>query len=207
MILAAARDHALDLARSFVVGDRWRDIEMGLRRGHEGRCSVETGYGRDGGDPAPPATWRPFPWSAKLIEATSLDFAKRGLTPFICMYMSRPVHPLPGESERKARLLGLLDAFPARRVAVVGDLIADEFIYGRVARVSREAPVLILQYDSTEIVPGGAGNAANNVAALGARAQLIGVRREGRSREATAVAAAASRHARPCFVRRAIARR
>ena len=74
-----------------------------------------------------------------------------------------------------SRLLALLDAFPARRVAVIGDLIADEFIYGRVARVSREAPVLILQYDSTQIVPGGAGNAANNVAALGGRAQIVGL--------------------------------
>src|SRR5687767_178881 len=72
-----------------------------------------------------------------------------------------------------ARLLGLLEAFSTRRVAVVGDLIADEFIYGRVARVSREAPVLILQYDSTEILPGGAGNAANNVAALGARTHIV----------------------------------
>ena len=74
-----------------------------------------------------------------------------------------------------SRLLTLLDAFPARRVAVIGDLIADEFIYGRVARVSREAPVLILQYDSTQIVPGGAGNAANNVAALGGRTQIVGL--------------------------------
>ena len=73
----------------------------------------------------------------------------------------------------ESRLIGLLDAFPARRVAVIGDLIADEFIYGRVARISREAPVLILQYDSTQIVPGGAGNAANNVAALGGRTQLV----------------------------------
>lgn len=73
------------------------------------------------------------------------------------------------------RLLGLLDAVSGRRVAVLGDLIADEFIYGRVARVSREAPVLILQYDSTEILPGGAGNAANNVAALGARTRIIGL--------------------------------
>lgn len=72
------------------------------------------------------------------------------------------------------RLLTLLDSFARQRVAVIGDLIADEFIYGRVARVSREAPVLILQYDSTEIVPGGAGNAANNVASLGARASIIG---------------------------------
>lgn len=56
---------------------------------------------------------------------------------------------------------------------MVGDLIADEFIYGRVERLSREAPVLILHYDSTEILPGGAGNAATNVAALGARAQIV----------------------------------
>jgi rfaE bifunctional protein kinase chain/domain len=75
----------------------------------------------------------------------------------------------------EARLIGLLEAFPSRRVAVIGDLIADEFIYGRVARVSREAPVLILQYDSTQIVPGGAGNAANNVAALGGRTQIVGL--------------------------------
>src|SRR5262252_4026088 len=60
------------------------------------------------------------------------------------------------------------------RVAVFGDLIADEFIYGRVERVSREAPVLILRYDATEIVPGGAGNAASNAAALGARVTIIG---------------------------------
>jgi rfaE bifunctional protein kinase chain/domain len=72
-------------------------------------------------------------------------------------------------------LLELLDAFPSRRVAVVGDLIADEFIYGRVARVSREAPVLILQYDATQILPGGAGKAANNVAARGGRAQIVGL--------------------------------
>src|SRR5438874_13369612 len=91
------------------------------------------------------------------------------------MQIARSVHPLPGESEREARLLSLLDAFPGRRVAVIGDLIADEFIYGRVTRVSREAPVLILQYDATEIVPGGAGNAASNAAALGASVAVIGV--------------------------------
>jgi len=58
-------------------------------------------------------------------------------------------------------------------VAVIGDIVADEFVYGRVARVSREAPVLILEYDSTEIVPGGAGNAANNIAALGGHVALV----------------------------------
>jgi rfaE bifunctional protein kinase chain/domain len=89
--------------------------------------------------------------------------------------IARSVHPLPGEAERKQRLLSLIDAFGARRVLVVGDLIADEFIYGEVARVSREAPVLILKYDTTQLVAGGAGNAANNVAALGGRAALAGM--------------------------------
>src|SRR3954469_14058208 len=78
-------------------------------------------------------------------------------------------------ADRRARLHALVDAFRAKRVLVVGDLIADEFIYGEVSRVSREAPVLILKYDTTEVVPGGAGNAANNVAALGARASLAGM--------------------------------
>ena len=72
------------------------------------------------------------------------------------------------------RLVDLIDRFANVRVAIFGDLIVDEFIYGDIARVSREAPVLILNYDSTEIVPGGAGNAANNVAALGGKATAIG---------------------------------
>jgi rfaE bifunctional protein kinase chain/domain len=91
------------------------------------------------------------------------------------MLIARSVHPLPGEAERKERLLALIDGFSNRRVLVVGDVVADEFIYGEVARVSREAPVLILKYDATEMVGGGAGNAANNVAALGGRARLFGV--------------------------------
>src|SRR5258706_1655175 len=91
------------------------------------------------------------------------------------MLIACSVHPLPGESERKERLLAIVDGFSNRRVLVIGDIIADEFIYGQVARVSREAPVLILKYDATQMVAGGAGNAANNVAALGGRARLMGV--------------------------------
>ena len=72
-----------------------------------------------------------------------------------------------------AQLLSLTGALRGKRVVVIGDVVADEFVYGRVARVSREAPVLILEYDSSEIVPGGAGNAANNIAALGGRATLV----------------------------------
>jgi rfaE bifunctional protein kinase chain/domain len=75
----------------------------------------------------------------------------------------------------RERLLALIDRFPHQRLLVYGDLIADEFVYGRVARVSREAPVLILEYDSTEILPGGAGNAANNAATLGGQVTLVGL--------------------------------
>jgi rfaE bifunctional protein kinase chain/domain len=79
------------------------------------------------------------------------------------------------DSAGVTRLLDLIERFGDTRVAVFGDLIVDEFIYGDIARVSREAPVLILNYDSTQIVPGGAGNAASNVAALGAQAVAVGV--------------------------------
>jgi bifunctional ADP-heptose synthase (sugar kinase/adenylyltransferase) len=48
-----------------------------------------------------------------------------------------------------SRLLALVDELAGRKVVVAGDLLADEFIYGEIARVSREAPVLILNYDST----------------------------------------------------------
>ncbi|MBL8135773.1 MAG: hypothetical protein JNL48_04060 [Acidobacteria bacterium] len=77
----------------------------------------------------------------------------------------------PGASAR--RLLDLIAAARGKRVVVLGDLIADEFVSGRISRVSREAPVLILEYDNTEIVPGGAGNAAHNVATLGGAVILV----------------------------------
>ena len=71
------------------------------------------------------------------------------------------------------RLRDLIAAGKGKRVVVFGDLIADEYVYGRIARVSREAPVLILEYNATEVLPGGAGNAANNVAALGGTVRLV----------------------------------
>jgi rfaE bifunctional protein kinase chain/domain len=78
-------------------------------------------------------------------------------------------------SRTLARYRRIISRFARARVVVAGDLIADEFIYGRVERVSREAPVLILGYDSTEVVPGGAGNAASNAAALGAAVDVVGL--------------------------------
>ena len=58
---------------------------------------------------------------------------------------------------------------------IVGDLVADQFLSGTIARVSREAPVFILRHDQTDTRPGAAANAAANVASLGGNAALIGV--------------------------------
>jgi D-glycero-beta-D-manno-heptose-7-phosphate kinase len=65
--------------------------------------------------------------------------------------------------------------FAGKRVVVVGDLIADEYLYGKPARISREAPVLILRFTDREVRLGGAANAAHNVHALGAHALSVGV--------------------------------
>ena len=91
------------------------------------------------------------------------------------MYPRLPVKALPGDHDQANRFLELIDGLANKHVAIIGDVIADEFIYSRIERVSREAPVLILNYDSSEIVAGGAGNAANNVAALGGQSWLCGL--------------------------------
>jgi len=73
------------------------------------------------------------------------------------------------------RLAELVDRFDRVRVLALVDLVADEYVFGQIARVSREAPVLILKHDRTQVVPGGGANAVANIAALGGRALTIGV--------------------------------
>lgn len=73
------------------------------------------------------------------------------------------------------RLLQITSEFPNRKILVIGDLIADEFLYGQISRVSREAPVLVLEYRDSIRVPGGAGNTANNLLDLGCRVSIVGV--------------------------------
>jgi rfaE bifunctional protein kinase chain/domain len=74
-----------------------------------------------------------------------------------------------------ARLEALVRAFRGRRVLVLADLVADEFVYGRVERISREAPVLILRHDATDVRLGGGANAVHNIHTLGARPLPFGV--------------------------------
>ena len=73
------------------------------------------------------------------------------------------------------RLVKIIDEFPKLSITVLGDLIADEFIYGEISRVSREAPVLILRHRDRTVVPGGAGNAIYNLADLGVNVLPVGV--------------------------------
>jgi rfaE bifunctional protein kinase chain/domain len=78
-----------------------------------------------------------------------------------------PLHP------DRARVIA--GAFPAVSVLVVGDVMIDQFIVGRVTRISPEAPVPIVRYEREETRIGGAANVANNLVALGARAEVVGL--------------------------------
>jgi D-glycero-beta-D-manno-heptose-7-phosphate kinase len=73
------------------------------------------------------------------------------------------------------RLVKIIEQFSKLSITVLGDLIADEFIYGEISRVSREAPVLILRHRDRTVVPGGAGNAIYNLADLGVTVLPVGV--------------------------------
>jgi len=73
------------------------------------------------------------------------------------------------------RLRKVVEAFPKTTVTVLGDLVADEFVFGEISRVSREAPVLILKHRDRKVVPGGAANAICNLADLGVTVLPVGV--------------------------------
>src|SRR4029078_8847647 len=81
--------------------------------------------------------------------------------------------------------MSIVRRFGDRKILVIGDLIADQFIYGAIDRVSREAPVFILRHEQTQTVPGGAANCAMNLASLGADVCLIGVRGDDEAGKAT----------------------
>jgi rfaE bifunctional protein kinase chain/domain len=74
-----------------------------------------------------------------------------------------------------ARFQSLLESFRGRRVAVVGDFLLDEYIIGDSSRVSREAPIVVVDYRETVHHPGGASNAAQNITSVGAGAAAVGV--------------------------------
>jgi rfaE bifunctional protein kinase chain/domain len=72
-------------------------------------------------------------------------------------------------------LLQVIDHFPKKRIVVLGDFILDAYLFGTTRRISREAPVIILRYASSEFTLGGAGNALVNLWALGAKPLPVGL--------------------------------
>src|SRR5258707_14648402 len=83
--------------------------------------------------------------------------------------MTRTRGQTPATSVDLLALAECVEKFSSKTVVLLGDFVADEFQFGEISRVSREAPVLILRHSHTRLVPGGGANAANNFAALGAR--------------------------------------
>jgi D-glycero-beta-D-manno-heptose-7-phosphate kinase len=86
---------------------------------------------------------------------------------------SSSVNSTPSQS--KEALLKIVRSFGTKKLLIIGDSIADRFLFGSISRVSREAPVFILRHEQTETIPGGAANCAVNLAALRANVALISV--------------------------------
>src|SRR5579864_8669016 len=87
--------------------------------------------------------------------------------------MKRSDNPAAVNSVDLLALAECVEKFSSKTVVLLGDFVADEFQFGDISRVSREAPVLILRHRETQVLPGGGANAANNLAALGARVRPI----------------------------------
>ncbi|MGH9744161.1 MAG: bifunctional heptose 7-phosphate kinase/heptose 1-phosphate adenyltransferase [Candidatus Acidiferrum sp.] len=81
----------------------------------------------------------------------------------------------PSSSVDLLTLADCVEQFSSKTVVLFGDFVADEYQFGDISRVSREAPVLILRHRETHFAPGGGANAANNFAALGTRLLPISV--------------------------------
>src|SRR5262245_59175187 len=69
----------------------------------------------------------------------------------------------------------IVSGFAGRRIAVLGDLMMDEYLWGRATRISPESPVMVVEVERESRVPGGAANVVNNILALGGRVSVIGV--------------------------------
>ncbi len=73
------------------------------------------------------------------------------------------------------RFSDILNAMRGKRILILGDMIADVYLTGKISRISREAPVLVLEHQDERVVPGGASNVVHNVATLGGVAVAVGV--------------------------------
>jgi D-beta-D-heptose 7-phosphate kinase/D-beta-D-heptose 1-phosphate adenosyltransferase len=92
------------------------------------------------------------------------------------MRIARPSnHAQRDRGVAPADLRRYLQRFPQANILVLGDLILDHYVWGKVSRISPEAPVPVVHVDSESLKLGGAANVFNNILALGGRADICGV--------------------------------
>ncbi|MBQ1249377.1 MAG: carbohydrate kinase [Selenomonadales bacterium] len=75
----------------------------------------------------------------------------------------------------QSQLNRLIDNIQQKKILIIGDMVADVYLHGEIERISREAPVLVLQYDKERIIPGGATNVVHNAATMGGKVWPIGL--------------------------------
>ena len=74
-----------------------------------------------------------------------------------------------------SELIGILNSFKGKNILVIGDIMLDKYIWGKVERISPEAPVQIVNVEKEDYLPGGAANVANNISALNGNAFMVGI--------------------------------
>ena len=89
------------------------------------------------------------------------------------------VKPSEGKKEKPPKkekyFEGIIGKFSQSKIMVIGDYISDVYVYGKPFKLSREAPVVVIRHEWENIVPGGAGNAAHNLASLGCKVYAVGI--------------------------------
>src|SRR5437762_11647140 len=158
--------------------DRLAALVCGWRPVHRHRIGSQ----REGPwHPCPHGLWRRRTCMARgeVASAARLDSRRfgtgRGLDSEAAA-MKRPTSPKPACASADLRELAeCVEKFSGKTIVLLGDFVADEFRYGDISRVSREAPVLILMHRESHVLPGGGANATNNLASLGAKVLPITV--------------------------------
>lgn len=79
------------------------------------------------------------------------------------------------QNVKASKLKKLVDKFGDQRILVLGDVMLDEYIWGKVSRISPEAPIPVVHVQKESALPGGAANVANNIRALGGKVVLAGI--------------------------------
>jgi rfaE bifunctional protein kinase chain/domain len=163
LILQAARDHDVDLDRSWFIGDILHDVEAGRRAGCR-TILLDNGHETE---------WQTGPYRTPHHVAPDLAAAARIVA---SEWRARSPSLLAARHSPLATdLATFVDAFGGLEVLVVGEAMLDSYLEGTAARLCREGPVPIVDVAGRRDVPGGAANTAANVHDLGGRVTLLSV--------------------------------